>query len=76
MTSKIRQFKCPAPCNTYTPLDLSKITKPNMNFVICPKCGKRWDATSLPSCCKVDIRFACSQANKKTLYTIQSFSRS
>jgi hypothetical protein len=72
----IRQFKCIKGCNSLTPFDLRYIAKPNTNFVICSKCGRRWEATALPSCCRIDIRFACGDIKPgNTLVSIQSFNK-
>ena len=72
----IRQFRCIKGCNSLTPFDLRYIAKAGTNFVVCSKCNRKWDATVLPSCCRIDIRFACGDVNiKNALVNIQSFNR-
>lgn len=77
MAKVIRHFICKLKgCGGDTPFDLKEIVKPKQNFIICSKCGQRWDVTVIPSCCKVDLLFVSSSLiNGKPISTIQSFSK-
>jgi hypothetical protein len=70
-----RQFKCSInSCNQYTAFDLKTINVPSNNFVICEHCQRKWYATIMPSCCKIDILFVLEvpQGNKPRT-SLQSF---
>lgn len=70
----IRHFKCQKGCGSITPFDLAAVSRRNSNFVTCSNCGKKWMATIMPSCCRVDVRFVWEE-NGKILVTIQSFGK-
>lgn len=77
MARSIRYFKCPdRQCNATTAFDLSKIIKPETNFVICGTCEKKFDVTIIPSCCTISLLFINSNGiGKKRLTSIQHFKK-
>lgn len=70
-----RQFKCNlAGCGAFTAFDMYDMSKPGKNLVDCQNCKRRWLATIVPSCCKVDIMFVLEvESGFKTRTSLQSF---